>query len=95
MPGHQFAHDSEADRYTLRIGEELVAVLDYAQRGDAVSLHRTFTAPRHRGNGYAGDLVTYAVDHIERHSEHRIVPMCWYVSEWFERHPERVGLLHR
>ncbi len=79
----------------LRIGGELVGILDYSVLGGSISLTRAFTVPAHRGKGYAADLVAYAVDDIERTSDRRIVPMCWYVADWFEAHPERAGLLQQ
>ena len=45
------------------------------------------------GSGLAGELVAFAVDDVEATSDRRIVPSCWYVGEWFDRHPDRAGLL--
>jgi hypothetical protein len=35
------------------------------------------------------------MDDVERHSSRRVLPMCWYVAEWFDAHPERKTLLTR
>ncbi len=91
----EFSDEKDESRYAMRIDGELVGVLDYRILGDAISLTRAFTVPAHRGKGYAAQLVEYAVGDIERASERRIVPMCWYVAGWFEAHPERAGLLQR
>jgi hypothetical protein len=32
---------------------------------------------------------------VEKSSGRRVVPMCWYVADWFDKHPERAGLLTR
>jgi predicted GNAT family acetyltransferase len=90
-----FANEPDARRYVLREGDELLATLDYTSNGHAVSLTRAYTSPSHRGKGLAGEIVEYAVDDLERSSDLRIVPMCWYVGEWFDKHPERSGLLER
>ena len=88
-----FAHETDARRYTMRVGNDLVAVVDYAINGDAISFTRTFTSPPHRGNGYAAELVKFAVDDVESTSSRHIIPMCWYVSDWFELHGDRKTLL--
>jgi predicted GNAT family acetyltransferase len=90
-----FANEPDAKRYVLREGDELLAVLDYSSNGSAISLTRAFTSPAYRGRGLAAEIVQYAVDDIEKTSTLRIVPMCWYVGEWFDKHPERSALLAR
>ena len=88
-------HEPDANRYVLRHGDDLVAVLDYVKRGGAISFTHTFTSPRLRGNGHAAEVVTFAVDDVEQNTDLRILPMCWYVAEWFDQHPDRAHLLDR
>jgi uncharacterized protein len=88
-------HEADANRYVLRIDDELVAVADYVINGSSISFNHTFTNPKLRGKGYAADVVEYAVDDVESSTDLRIVPMCWYVGKWFDEHPERAGLLSR
>jgi predicted GNAT family acetyltransferase len=94
MP-RELVHEPDAHRYVLRIDGALIAVLDYAANGAAVSFTRTYTSPAFRGRGHAAEVVAFAVDDVERTTTRRIVPMCWYVSEWFESHPDRAALLTR
>lgn len=89
----ELTHEPGARRYVLRVGGEIASVLDYRELGDAVAFTRAFTNPRYRGGGLAGELVAYAVDDVETTTRRRIVPSCWYVDEWFGRHPDRAGLL--
>jgi uncharacterized protein len=91
----QLAHEPDARRYTLTIDGHLAAVADYAVNGNSISFHHTFTQPHLRGKGYAAEVVEFAIDDVERTSTRRIVPMCWYVAEWFDEHPDRAGLLTR
>ncbi|KRC51751.1 acetyltransferase [Leifsonia sp. Root227] len=91
----EFSNETDAKRYAMRIDGELVGVLDYSILGGSISLTRAFTTPAKRGNGYAAQLVEYAVNDIEANTELKIVPMCWYVADWFEAHQERSGLLAR
>jgi predicted GNAT family acetyltransferase len=88
-----FTHDPDASRYVLRIDGELIAVVDYVINDDSISFNHTFTNPSKRGQGFAGEIVEFAVNDVERSSDRHIVPMCWYVGEWFDKHPERAGLL--
>ncbi len=91
----EFSNEPDEKRYAMRVDGAQVAVLDYSILGTAISLTRAFTIPSQRGKGLAGQLVAYAVDDIEATTSLRIVPMCWYVAEWFDAHPERRHLLER
>lgn len=90
---HKLLHEADAHRYTLRIDGELVSVVDYAENGDGVSFTRTYTNPAYRGKGHAAEVTEFAVNDVEAKGGRTIVPMCWYVAEWFDEHPERAGLL--
>ncbi len=89
------AHEPDSRRYTLKLDGQLLATADYVINGDAISFNHTYTQPTHRGQGLAGEVVAYAVDDVEANTTLRIVPMCWYVGQWFDSHPERAGLLTR
>lgn len=91
----EFAHEPDAHRYTMRVDGSLVSVLEYVDHGASVVMNHTVTMPQYRGRGYADRLVTFAVDDVETHARGSISPTCWYVAEWFDRHPERAGLLAR
>jgi hypothetical protein len=88
-----FTHEPDANRYVLRIDDAIVAVVDYVINGDSISFNHTFTDPKLRGHGYAGEIVDFAVNDVEATSDRNIVPMCWYVGKWFDEHPERAELL--
>lgn len=89
------SHEPDASRYVLRVGDVIGALVDYTVNGDAISFTHTFTQPSMRGKGYAADVVAFAVDDVEQNSTRHIVPMCWYVAQWFDRHPERATLLEK
>jgi predicted GNAT family acetyltransferase len=91
----EFLHEEDANRYVLRIDSQLVAIVDYRINGNAISFTRTFTTPAHRGKGLAAEITDFAATDVETTSTRRIVPMCWYTGEWFEKHPERSALLSR
>lgn len=91
----EFRDETDQDRYVMYVGGELVSVLDYRVNGDAVAFPHTYTVPKHRGHGYAAQLVEYAVADVESSTTKRIVPMCWFVGKWFDEHPEKADLLSR
>ncbi|WP_448809798.1 GNAT family N-acetyltransferase [Agromyces bauzanensis] len=89
----ELTHEPDARRYVLRVDGAIASVLDYRVLGDSIAFTHTFTNPPYRGSGLAGELVEFAVDDVEATSDRRIVPSCWYVGEWFGRHPDRARLL--
>lgn len=89
----EFSNERDANRYAMHIDGALAGVLDYSILGGSISLTRAFTVPAQRGKGLAARLVEYAVDDIETNTTLKIVPMCWYVADWFDSHPERRGML--
>jgi len=90
-----FAHEADANRYTMHVDGQLVALADYVVNGHSISFNHTYTQPAERGKGYAGQVVDYAMDDVEKGSDRKVLPMCWYVAEWFDKHPERASLLTR
>ncbi|MFC9918962.1 GNAT family N-acetyltransferase [Agromyces binzhouensis] len=89
----ELVHEPDSRRYVLRIDGQVASALDYRELGDTVAFVRTFTNPPYRGCGLAAELVQFAVDDVEARSGLRIVPSCWYVEQWFDRHPNRRALL--
>jgi uncharacterized protein len=89
------AHEPDANRYVLRVDDNIVAVAEYVINRSSISFNHTFTDPKLRGKGYAGEVVDFAIDDVEATTALRVVPMCWYVGKWFDEHPERGGLLTR
>jgi len=90
-----FTHEPDASRYTLHRGNDLVSVLDYRDDGRTVAMTRAYTVPTFRGHGYAGELVDRAVAVLEGHGDRQVIPVCWYVADWFSDHPDRDGILQR
>ncbi len=93
MTSFEFADEPDASRYTLRRGDTLVSVLDYRDDGRTVAMTRAFTIPTFRGKGYAAEIVDRAVARLEAAGDRKVIPVCWYVAQWFDEHPERAGIL--
>ncbi len=90
----RFTKETDASRYTLHRGDDLVSVLDYRDDGRTVAMTRAYTVPTFRGHGYAGELVERAVDDLEQNGDRKVVPVCWYVADWFDANPSRRGILN-
>ena len=88
----EFEHDVARRRYLGRIDRDVICSLDYAENGDVVSMTRTFTNPPYRGHGYAAEITAHAVQEVAAAGK-RVRPMCWYVAQWFDEHPEQAHLL--
>ncbi len=92
---HTFAHEPDASRYAMYEGTQLLGVVDYAENDSEIALTRSFTLPPFRGKGYAAELMEFVASDLADNSSLRVVPSCWYAAQWFERNPDRAGLLSR
>ncbi len=70
----RFTHETDASRYTLHRGDDLVSVLDYRDDGRTVVMTRAYTVPSYRGHGYAGVVVDKAVAELEAHGDRDVDP---------------------
>lgn len=86
------SREPDSHRYVLRNDGAIVCVLEYADRGAGTAFTSTVTVPHERGKGWADKLVAYAVNDVEARGAGPVIPMCWYVAEWFDRHPEKAEL---
>lgn len=91
--GFILTDEKDASRYTLTRDGQLVSVLDYRDDGHTIALTRAFTIPTFRGHGYAAVVVGGAVAEIEASGDRKVDAVCWYVSDWFQAHPEHASLL--
>ena len=39
-------------------------------------------------------IVGRAVADLAARGDRTVIPVCWYVSDWFAEHPEHAGMLH-
>ena len=91
-PQLTLTNDLQRSRYEATLDGEVVAFADYQVRGSIVVMPHTVTIPARRGNGYAAQVVQYALDDI-RAADRKVVASCWYVAKFIDEHPEAADLL--
>ena len=87
----EIVHNEAAQRYEMDL-DGGVAVLDYRRSDGVLTLTHTGVPPEFEGRGHGARLVKGALDDI-RAKGLKIVPRCWFVAEYIERHPEYRDLL--
>lgn len=87
-------HDEKDHVFHADVEGEQVR-LDYRQLDrDTLEYHRTFVPEELRGEGLAGELVTYALDWA-RHHDMKVVPTCPYVERFVEKNPQYEAVITR
>jgi predicted GNAT family acetyltransferase len=79
-------------RYELLVDGERAGVIRYRRLPDALALVHTEVEPRFEGRGLGARLVGGALADIRQRGLH-VVPICPYVREYLERHPEDRDLI--
>lgn len=82
----QARNNTEAGRWELVVDGEVVSYADYRDDGRRVVFPHTVTQPRHRGNGYAAQVVEAALEDLLAAGDRTVVPSCWFVAEFIEAH---------
>ena len=81
----------ERHRYEAEIGGA-VAVLEYRRRPGAIALVHTEVPPALQHHGLADKLVRAALD-AARAEGIKVIPICPFVKQFLERHPEYQSLV--
>jgi predicted GNAT family acetyltransferase len=93
MSGNHVLHRPESSRYELVEDGQVVGFADYRDLGDGrLEFPHTVVDPARRGRGLAAELVTGALDDVRSHGA-TVVPTCWYVERFIDRHPAYQDLL--
>ena len=84
--------DRAAHRFELNRGDEQLGHADYTVDGDAVVITHVQTAPRHRGNGFAAELMAGLLEQL-RDSDRTVVPVCSHAVAYLGVNPDQHDLL--
>ena len=80
-------------RLELLCGGEVVSVAHYRLDGDVLVLPHVETAPTHRGNDYAAELME-GVMALVRASGGTVLPLWSWAARYLGEHPEHADLVH-
>lgn len=79
-----------AHRYEAYVGDVLAGFSQYTTEGGVVVFTHTEVAPEFEGEGIGRTLVRDALDDVRRQG-HKVVPLCEFVAEYIDRHPDEYG----
>ncbi len=86
-------HNIEARRFEIHYGDQM-ALLEYYLRGPSIIYTHTLVPPVLEGHGIAGRLARKALDYA-RDRGLSVVPLCPFVADYIEKHPEYGDLVAR
>ena len=81
-----------ASRYEIAVDGTVIGFADYRRSDGRVVFPHTVITPSMREQGMAEILVRHALD-AARRDGHVVVPVCWYVAQFIDEHPEYADLL--
>ena len=87
---NEVINDTQGSRFVLNIDGNEVYVL-YSEDKDVIDLYSTYTPPKLRGQGLAEKVVKAALEYAKE-KKLKVVPTCWYVRKFLEKHTEYMGL---
>lgn len=79
-------NDLQSSRFLLDVNGKEVYVL-YAEDKDTLDLYSTYTPPKLRGQGLAEKVVRAALLYAKE-KKLKVIPNCWYVRKFLEKHSE-------
>ncbi|MCP3811874.1 N-acetyltransferase [Mycobacteriaceae bacterium Msp059] len=82
------------DRFTIEVEGRTVGLADFHDRDGRRTFPHTEIEPQYRGRGLATILIAEAL-RSTRAAGLRIVPTCWMVAEYIDKHPEYAGMTDR
>ena len=85
---------ADSQRYEARLGDELAGIAEYRRRDGRTVFTHTEVGDEFEGRGIGGALARAALDDVRARGE-RAVPVCPFIAEWIERHPDYQDLVDR
>jgi predicted GNAT family acetyltransferase len=91
-PEISLANEPDAQRYEVRVGEEVAGFVTYRERPGLIALNHTEVDDRFEGQGLASRLIAFALDDARRRGL-AVLPFCPFVNSYIQRHRDYVGLV--
>lgn len=89
----EFTHDRDAREFRIQTASQVLAVASYHLTGEVADFDHTEVPSEFRGRGLAGRVVRQAMDAIRAEGAWKVRPVCSYVVDWFDKHPDYADLL--
>lgn len=83
---HEVVNDKQGSRFVLEVEGNEVYVL-YAENKETIDLYSTFTPHKLRGKGLAAVVVKTVLEYAKEKNL-KVIPACWYVKRFLEKHTE-------
>ena len=80
------------ERYELRVGGELVGILEYRGHGPVRALTHTEVFDGHEGQGLGTELIRRTLDDLRGRGLH-VLPLCPFVKVFLAEHPDYLDLV--
>jgi len=84
-------NDKHESRFVMNVDGKEVYVI-YSEEKDTIELSSTYTPPQLRGKGLAEIVVKAALEYAKEKNL-KVIPSCWYVAKFLEKHPEYKSLI--
>ena len=90
---HTITHHREDGRFEIVIADH-TAVLNYTRQDGTLIFTHTGVPHELEGQGIGSRLVKAGLEYA-RANNFKVVPVCWFVAQYIQRHPEYQTLLTR
>ncbi|MFL6077936.1 MAG: GNAT family N-acetyltransferase [Mycobacteriales bacterium] len=82
-------------RFEAHLAGDQVGVLDYVEVSERTIVYLSTRVPaEYEGRGIGSALARAALDDARARGR-AVVPRCWFVEGWIDRHPEYADLVSR
>jgi predicted GNAT family acetyltransferase len=88
----EFANNTGASQYEMRIGGKVAALAQYRVEGDAVRFTHTEVMPEHEGQGLGSRIAAHALDDVKSRGM-KAVPQCQFIAKYLAKHEKEYGEL--
>jgi predicted GNAT family acetyltransferase len=82
-----------AGRFEAHLGDQLAGVAEYQLAHDLIVFTHTEVEPAFEGRGVGSALAAHALSEVRAAGERRVLPLCPFIREWIQRHPEYLDLV--
>ena len=90
---NEVVNDLQGSRFVMSVEGKEVYVL-YTEDKNTMDLYSTYTPPQLRGQGLAEKVVLAAFEYANEQNL-KVIPSCWYVRKFLEKHPGYESIANR